>query len=66
MVRNGGAIPKTLTVSLAVMEYRGLAGKFETLTNNPFDPNDQKVTLKPESILQQASKGEAPVLVPSR
>jgi hypothetical protein len=66
MVRNGGAVPKTLTVSLAVMEYRGVASKIEALSSNPFDPNDQKATLKPETILQQATKGEAPVLVPAR
>ncbi|WP_143458834.1 hypothetical protein [Leifsonia sp. ALI-44-B] len=62
----GGDVSKALTVSLNVMEIRGLLGKVETLTNNPLDPNDQKLTLRPDSILKQAANGQAPVLVPGQ
>lgn len=57
-------IPTGAKVFLGVMNYRSLAGKAENLLSNPFNPEDQGLSLKPESILKDLSHGRLPKLIP--
>jgi hypothetical protein len=57
-------IPTGASVFLGVMNYRSLAGKAETITNNPFNHDDRGMALKPESILKDLSHGDLPKLTP--
>lgn len=58
------AIPGGAKVGLQVMNYRNIAGKFETLTNNPFDHTDRGYSFKPESIVKDLSRGQLPHWTP--
>jgi len=53
-------IPTGAKVALAVWNYRGVAGKIETLTNNPFDHADKGMSLKPDSIAKDLAHGRLP------
>lgn len=53
-------IPIGSKVALTVWNYRGVASKMETFTNNPFDTTDRGLSFKPESILKDIANGEIP------
>jgi hypothetical protein len=53
-------IPTGSKVALNVWNYRVVAGKVETLTNNPFDHTDRGISLRPDSILKDVVNGEFP------
>ena len=53
-------IPTGAKVALGVWNYRGVAGKVETLTNNPFDHADKPVSLKPETVAKDLAHGRLP------
>lgn len=58
------AMPTSAKIGLQVMNYRNIAGKFETITNNPFDQGDRGFSLKPESIVKDVSRGQFPHWTP--
>ncbi|WP_158865641.1 putative T7SS-secreted protein [Leifsonia sp. AG29] len=53
-------IPTGYKVALKVWNYRAVAGKIQTLTDNPLDPNDKPLSLKPESIAKDLADGRLP------
>jgi hypothetical protein len=53
-------IPTGAKVALGVWNYRGVAGKIETLTNNPFDHADKPVSLKPETVAKDLAHSRLP------
>lgn len=58
------AMPTSAKVGLQVMNYRNIAGKLETLTNNPLDHTDRGYSFKPESIVKDLSRGQLPHWTP--
>ncbi|GAB3411437.1 hypothetical protein GCM10027515_33000 [Schumannella luteola] len=53
---------KGYQVALNVWNYRGIAGKVESLGNNPLDTHDSSpISLKPDSILKDLAHGRPPV-----
>jgi len=55
-----GQIPMGYKVALGVWNYRVVAGKIETFTNNPFDQTDKPVSLKPDTIAKDLANGRLP------
>lgn len=53
-------IPMGYKVALGVWNYRVVAGKLETFTNNPLDQSDKPVSLKPDSIAKDLANGRLP------
>ncbi|MFF1572833.1 putative T7SS-secreted protein [Leifsonia sp. NPDC058292] len=53
-------IPTGAKVALGVWNYRGVASKIETMTNNPFDHSDKPVSLKPDTIAKDLAHGRLP------
>jgi len=58
------AMPTSAKIGLQVMNYRNIAGKFETITNNPLDHTDRGYSFKPESIVKDLSRGQLPHWTP--
>lgn len=57
-------IPKGAKVALNVINARNIAGKFETATNNIWDHEDRGLSFKPETIIKDLSRGQAPHWIP--
>ncbi|WP_167138241.1 hypothetical protein [Diaminobutyricimonas sp. TR449] len=57
-------VPMAARVTLGVLEVRSGLGKIQTITNDPFNPNDPTLTLTPDAIAKNLANGQAPRLVP--